>query len=726
MNEKPLCYQFDDVLVDPQAFKAWRGGAQLPLEPKAFETLVFLINNRGRLVEKNELLDTIWKDTFVTPNALTRVIASLRRALGDDAKEAKYIETAPTRGYRFIAEVEVIDNEASEEARFAERISPGERLIVQKVLPEKTVALPMTRKSALLFGALAMFLIVSVSLWMARTQTDVVGVLKTTQLTASPVMDIHPDFSPDGGAVAYCSMRDGRFEIFVRQLAPGSREIQITSDGADNLQPAWSPDGKMIAFHSRVRGGVWTSPALGGVARQITEFGADPRYSPDGEWIVFQSKSPVDLSQTAFGALAPSTLWIVSSRGGKARPITQTGVPPGGHGAPSWSPDGKRIVFSTYDLQKSEIWSVSPDGKELKLILGGRFQIYDPVYSPDGKYLYASVAARNFLLWRIRVSPVTGSPIGDPVEIINTGAALARHLTIAPDGKRIAYSALSMFNNIGSVMISSRTSEAAGEHTLLTQDTNRRKTSPSFSPDGKIIAYSVWRMGAGGEIWLMDADGGNQRQLTADLGGLPNWLPGGERVALVSQSDTALRLLAVDVKSGKQAIISDQAFEVGLGKLSPDGAHFAFNSTQGGAMNIWAMPVAGGPARQLTYDQELMGFPCWSRDGKFIAFEVKRGPDTHVAVIPSGGGSPVQLTDEAGQSWPGGWSPDGDKIAFAGQRDGYWNIWWVSRSARRQKQMTMLTKPNAYVRYPSWSPRGDQIVYEYAETTGNIWIMDLK
>ena len=139
-------------------------------------------------------------------------------------------------------------------------------------------------------------------------------------------MDIYPVFSPDGGAVAYCSMRDGRFEIFVRQLAPGSREIQITSDGSDNLQPAWSPDGKMIAFHSRERGGVWTTPAFGGVARQIADFGADPAYSPDGEWIVFQSVGPVDLSQTAFAALAPSTSG--SFRRAGARPGRSRGRDP--------------------------------------------------------------------------------------------------------------------------------------------------------------------------------------------------------------------------------------------------------------------------------------------------------------------------------------------------------------------------------------------------------------
>ncbi|MGH9767561.1 MAG: winged helix-turn-helix domain-containing protein, partial [Blastocatellia bacterium] len=231
MNEKPLCYKFGDVRVEPQTFKVWRGGAPLPLEPKAFETLVFLINHRGRLVEKDELLDAIWKDTFVTPNALTRVIARLRRALGDDAKEAKYIETAPTRGYRFIAEVEVKIIGASAEAWFVERREGDESRIDHNVQPEGAAA--MTRKPAVLFGALALLLIVSLLLWKARTQTDVVGVLKTTQLTTSPVMDIYPVFSPDGGAVAYCSLRDGRFEIFVRQLAPVSREIQITTDGTD-------------------------------------------------------------------------------------------------------------------------------------------------------------------------------------------------------------------------------------------------------------------------------------------------------------------------------------------------------------------------------------------------------------------------------------------------------------------------------------------------------------
>jgi Tol biopolymer transport system component len=86
----------------------------------------------------------------------------------------------------------------------------------------------------------------------------------------------------------------------------------------------------------------------------------------------------------------------------------------------------------------------------------------------------------------------------------------------------------------------------------------------------------------------------------------------------------------------------------------------------------------------------------------------------------------VQLNFGHGQSWPHSFSKDGDKIAFAGFRDGYWNVWWYSLSAKEEKQLTHYKKLNAFVRYPAWSPLGDRIAYEYAETTGNIWMVEVK
>ena len=144
-------------------------------------------------------------------------------------------------------------------------------------------------------------------------------------------------------------------------------------------------------------------------------------------------------------------------------------------------------------------------------------------------------------------------------------------------------------------------------------------------------------------------------------------------------------------------------------------------------MNIWLANVSDGTKKQLTFDTGLMGFPCWSPNGQWLAFESLRGTDNHLMLIPSSGGEPTQLTFDHGKNWPHSWSHDGDKITFAGERDGIWNIYWYSLSGKKEKQLTNLQpKLNTFVRYPAWSPDGKQIVYEYAEITGNLWLVDLK
>jgi TolB protein len=160
--------------------------------------------------------------------------------------------------------------------------------------------------------------------------------------------------------------------------------------------------------------------------------------------------------------------------------------------------------------------------------------------------------------------------------------------------------------------------------------------------------------------------------------------------------------------------------------LSPDGKQIAFNSTKSGTINVWVVPVEGGEPRQLTFDSEQAGWPCVSPDGRLIGFQMKRGENTHIMVMPADGGTPMQLSFDQGQSWPHGWSPDGDKIVFAGQRNDVWNVFWVSRATKERKQMTTNSKLNAYVRYPAWSPLGNQIAYEYSESIGNIWLLELK
>ena len=98
---------FDDIRVEPQTGIVFKTGTAVQLEPKGFRLLMFLIENRERLVEKAEILEVVWKGTIVTDYALTGAIAKLRKAIGDDTRTPKYIQTVHTRGYRFIAAVEL-------------------------------------------------------------------------------------------------------------------------------------------------------------------------------------------------------------------------------------------------------------------------------------------------------------------------------------------------------------------------------------------------------------------------------------------------------------------------------------------------------------------------------------------------------------------------------------------------------------------------------------------
>jgi len=88
-----------------------KDGEEIGLRPKTFQTLLFLVRNRHRLVTKDELTAHLWSDTAVTDDALVQCIVELRKALGDAAREPRYIKTVPKLGYRFVGDVTEVKTE---------------------------------------------------------------------------------------------------------------------------------------------------------------------------------------------------------------------------------------------------------------------------------------------------------------------------------------------------------------------------------------------------------------------------------------------------------------------------------------------------------------------------------------------------------------------------------------------------------------------------------------
>jgi Tol biopolymer transport system component len=253
---------------------------------------------------------------------------------------------------------------------------------------------------------------------------------------------------------------------------------------------------------------------------------------------------------------------------------------------------------------------------------------------------------------------------------------------------------------------------------------------PRFSPDGSTIAFERFSAGRESDVWLIDPDGSNDRALTTRSGYeyRPRWSFDGKRIFFVTLDENWQGALwSISVEDRKETLERRFPYPMSQLDISPDGRTAAFNSAGGGkVVNVWVAPMDDlANATQLTFDSEMMGFPLWSPDGTRLALQVQRGADTQVGVVSLSDREVRLLTTEPGTRWGGSWSPEGDKYAYAALRDDRWNLWWVSLADGRERRLTDYSLPRSYVRYPAWSPRGDQIVFEYADTTGEIWQLQL-
>ncbi|MDF0673727.1 MAG: Tol-Pal system beta propeller repeat protein TolB [Nitrospira sp.] len=182
---------------------------------------------------------------------------------------------------------------------------------------------------------------------------------KRWTLVAQGGLNITPVFSPDGNALAYASSHEGNAELY--RLDTRTKAVQrLTTNAAGDLSPSWSPSGREIAFTSDRGGGpqIFLMSADGSNVRRLTfdgDYNAAPAWSPRGNWIAYVCRT----SKKEY------KLCVITPDGQKHLQLT-TGL--GVDDSPSWSPDGRHLVFSSTVDGKSQIYMINADGKDLERI----------------------------------------------------------------------------------------------------------------------------------------------------------------------------------------------------------------------------------------------------------------------------------------------------------------------------------------------------------------------
>ena len=203
----------------------------------------------------------------------------------------------------------------------------------------------------------------------------------STRMTSQRGQELFPSLSPDVRSLVYQNRASGNWDIYSLRVG-GERETNLTEDSPEgDYQPSFSADGELVAFRSdREGGGIFVMGATGENVRRLTDFGFNPAWSPDGGEIVFAAESVVASPESRDSR---SELWAVDVETEVTRRIFE-----GDAVQPNWSPNGHRIAYWMQMAGQRDIWTIRADGTGPVAVTADAPLDWNPVWSPDGNYLY--------------------------------------------------------------------------------------------------------------------------------------------------------------------------------------------------------------------------------------------------------------------------------------------------------------------------------------------------
>jgi Tol biopolymer transport system component/DNA-binding winged helix-turn-helix (wHTH) protein len=708
-ENKSLIFKFADVEVREREFCLVKAGEVWPVEPKTFRVLLFLLRNPLRLIAKEELLNAVWGDAIVTESSLTRTIAQLRRLLGDEIRNPRYIETVATVGYRLVCKVEVSESasgdlQASDKANglnegdfFATPANAGiaeaaanpptqinERVGEVERGGKQTEGRHNRLRSWLLAGAVILAVGLATAIWYLRRPLSPLRVAEYTQVTY------------DGRPKAIAGTDGNR--LYFNRIDDPQPTAQVAISGGEIAQVPValpfpriqdvSPDGSTLLVTSREGGqmSLWAVQVpAGSLRRLLTDAGVQSAaWSPDGKSVVYSLENG-DVSVTRSDGTGTRKLAAVA---GLAGPL-------------SWSPDGSKIRFS----RDNRLWEVSSDGSGVHPLLPGWRPSSSQCcghWTPDGKffvflsrgtYFYYNDHLAASQLWvlderrglfrRAHTEPVqlTSSPIRwntpipskDGTKIFAHGVILrgelvrydaqssrlqpwlggisAEFVTFSPDGQFVAYVTFPE----GILWRANRD----GSHPVQLTDATWYPLNPRWSPDGAQILFFQYEWAGHLRSYIVPSQGGTPRPLLSeDNEGQsdPDWSPDGHKIVFSNMEtfgvfNSVLRVLDL---ASHQITTLPGSEGVWSPRWSPNGRFIAGLNAATGGMKIFDFETQRW---SIVQRPRGCGWPTWSSDSQFVYF-VHTSDDPGVFRVRVSGGNAERVVDLKGFRYTGaftGW-----------------------------------------------------------------------